>query len=448
MQPFFQDSALTIYHGNAPEVLRTLPDESANCCVTSPPYWGLRDYGTEPHVYGGNPSCEHEWMTEIVPTEIGKGNWTQGTNGCGEQQPGGCAAKREPIRAEASTGFCLKCGAWLGSFGLEPTPELYVDHAVMIFREIRRVLQPDGTLWLNLGDCYATGAGRVGNCPGGGDQGKRWRDPTLGGYRETRQGDPKNGFVKGPLVQPNRMPLEGLKPKDLVGIPWMVAFALRADGWYLRSEIIWHKPNPMPESVKDRPTTAHERIFLMSKAERYYYDYEAVKESAQSRRDERPFGKRDSGEHGQSGRVYTAKSWNMSVFHKGKNVIVHPNVGKKRKPAGRDTGKGRAPEVDYTEEVPEYRNRRSVWTVPTAPYSGAHFATFPPDLIIPCILAGCPAGGTVLDPFAGTGTTGKVAERFERKAVLIDLNDKYLELMKRRNNQRSLIFNNAKNGMT
>lgn len=395
IQPYFQDHALTIYHGHALEVLKTLPDGSVNCCVTSPPYWGLRDYG--------------------IP----------------------------------------------GQIGLEKTPEEYVSKMVEIFREVRRVLFEDGTLWLNLGDCYATGAGS-------------YRNP--GSDVEVIKHGGIQAFTRDyARQQPNRMPIEGLKPKDMVGIPWRIAFALQADGWWLRRDIIWHKPNPMPESVKDRPTTAHEYIFLMSRAEQYYYNHDEAKEPARIRSDRRPFGKRDSGEHGQSERIYTPPSWNGSRFDDGKNAIVHPNVGKNRKPKGWDIEKGahgsfhkngrrkqdEAPkesrsaasskmgrEPGWRKNQPDvcFRNLRSVWTVPSQPYCGAHFATFPPDLVIPCILAGSPRGGTILDPFAGTGTTGMVAERFERKAVLIDLNDKYLKLMKQRNNQRSLFFNTVKSG--
>lgn len=197
---------ITILQGDCLDRLRELPDESVHCCVTSPPYWGLRDYG--------------------------------------------CA----------------------GQIGLEKTPQEYVAKMVEVFSEVRRVLRDDGTCWVNLGDCYATGAGRVGACPGGGERGAKWA-----GYRGDRDKDPKATGI-GPMTQPNRMPLPGLKPKDLVGIPWRVAFALQADGWYLRSDIIWHKPSPMPESVTDRPTKSHEYIFMLSKSERYAYDAEAIKE--------------------------------------------------------------------------------------------------------------------------------------------------------------------------
>lgn len=269
-----------------------LPDQSVNCCVTSPPYWGLRDYG--------------------VP----------------------------------------------GQLGLEATPEAYVENMVQVFREIRRVLKDDGTLWLNLGDTFA--ANRGGTTPpaqtvAGGINGK-------GGDKERR------GQAAG--YNPTRDCTKyGLKHKDLVGIPWRVAFALQADGWYLRSDIIWSKPNPMPESVTDRPTKAHEYIFLLAKSEKYWYDSIAIKE------------------------------------------------------------------VDSFTEV---RNKRSVWTVATKPYSGAHFATFPESLIEPCILAGCPEGGTVLDPFLGSGTTGAVAQRLGRKWVGCELNPEYIELAKRRTEQSYL----------
>lgn len=259
-----------IHHGDCRTVLEDLASESVDCIVTSPPYWGLRQYG------------------EGDEREIGN----------------------------------------------EPTPYLYVENLLEVFRSARRVLRHDGTLWLNLGDTYITAAGRVRNCPGGGFQGRNWA---------------------GPMTQPNRMPQEGLKARDLAGIPWRVALALQADGWYLRSDIVWSKPNPQPESVEDRPSRAHEYIFLFAKSEIYHYDHEAVKEAA---------------------------------------------VG--------DRG--------Y-----ETRNRRSVWTVAVHAYEGSHRATFPPELIKPCILAGCPVGGVVLDPFSGAGTTGLVANNNGRNYVGIEL---------------------------
>ena len=267
--------------------------------------------------------------------------------------------------------------------GMEPTPEQYVANMVAVFREVRRVLRRDGTLWLNLGDSYA-GGGRGGN-------------PDESPFRKqaTNTGS-VTGVTKNPWPVPN-----GLKPKDLVGIPWRVAFALQADGWYLRSDIIWAKPNPMPESVTDRPTKSHEYLFLLAKSERYYFDADAVAERATY-----------SGITGMDGsgfkdpQSFNGKHRDAKMF--GSRVAVE----------GPDSGR---------------RNIRSVWTVATQPYPGAHFATFPPKLVEPCIKAGCPENGVVLDPFAGSGTTGKVAQGLSRRAVLIDLNPAYLMQAMERN---------------
>lgn len=283
--------------GDSLSVLKMLPDESVNCCVTSPPYWGLRDYGVE------------------------------------------------------------------GQLGLEKTPDEYVAKMVDVFREVRRVLRNDGTLWLNLGDSYASGG------------------------RSTRDHDEKLAARHLDYRAPNP---PGLKPKDLVGIPWRVAFSLQADGWYLRQDIIWAKPNPMPESVRDRCTKAHEYIFLLAKSERYYFDSEAVKEKAIG-------GAPAGNKSGNKGRIQKA-GWSY------------------------DPAKSR----------PEMRNRRSVWTVTTKPFKGAHFATFPPDLIEPCVKAGCPIGGTVLDPFFGAGTTGVVSKKLGREYLGIELNPEYIVIAEKR----------------
>jgi len=332
-----------ILRGDCREVLRKLADESVHCCVTSPPYFGLRDYGVD------------------------------------------------------------------GQTGLEQTPAEFVEQLVSVMREVRRVLRPDGTLWLNLGDSYATGAGGVGNCPGGGKQGESWK-------------------VRGRMTPPNRMPLPGLKPKDLIGIPWQVAFALQADGWWLRQDIVWAKPNPMPESVRDRCTKAHEYIFLLAKSERYYYDIEAMQEPAQE----------------WAGRAATFdRSGNAVSEHvlPGQSAAQHrprSSGNKERKPASArgvpvDTdGKSAGAVAGSVPWEGATRNKRSVWTVGTEPFSEAHFATFPPALIEPCIKAGCPEGGTVLDPFGGAGTTGLVADRLGRNAVLVELNPDYAAMAERR----------------
>jgi len=264
------------------------------------------------------------------------------------------------------------------AFGLEETPEAYVGNMVAVFREVRRVLRDDGTMWLNLGDSYASG--EIG------------RHDSLQG----REIDGKRVTAKAEKRQQARLQ-SGLKQKDLVGIPWRVAFALQADGWYLRSDLIWHKPNPMPESVTDRPTKAHEYVFLLSKRERYFYDAEAIKERALDFL------------NGRESRYYTNPKQSNGNF-------------------------GVKPGAISGSEIREYRNRRTVWTIPTQPYSEAHFATFPEELPKLCILAGSKPGDTVLDPFAGSGTTGKMAIELGRKAVLIELNPAYVNLAQERCN--------------
>lgn len=309
---------IEILQGDCRDVLGSLSDGSINCCVTSPPYFGLRDYGVE------------------------------------------------------------------GQLGLEPTPDEFVAAMVEVFREVRRVLRDDGTLWLNLGDSYA-GTGKS----SGGAQGKRWE---VAGADTT-----------GPCGGKWKPAPEGLKQKDLIGIPWRVAFALQADGWYLRQDIIWHKPNPMPESVTDRCTKAHEYIFLLSKSERYYFDAEAIKEP--SVQDPKVFGR------------------GGATASRGKQGYAAASGGKQNR-AQRDNSGGYG--------TTGFRNRRSVWTVGTRPFAGAHFATFPPDLIEPCILAGCPVDGTVLDPFFGAGTTGLVAQKHGRNCVGIELNPDYIAIANER----------------
>jgi DNA modification methylase len=303
-------------NGDALEVLKTLPDSSVHCCVTSPPYWGLRDYGHD------------------------------------------------------------------GQIGLESTPEAYVARMVEVFREVRRVLRDDGTCWVNLGDSYAASGIRI-----------RGRNDGDDGYG-VRTGSPKR--TNPCAAEQNKKTIitrHNLKPKDLVGIPWRVAFALQADGWYLRQDIIWHKPNPMPESVRDRCTKAHEYVFLLTKSPRYYYDADAVSEaSVQPER---------------AGKIERS-------FSTGKpEAVLRQDVGRS---------------VMRTAT----RNRRSVWTITPKPYKGAHFAVMPPDLVEPCIKAGCPVGGTVLDPFAGSGTTLALATKLGRNSIGIELNAEYIELARAR----------------
>jgi len=332
--------------GDALEVLRGLPDESVHCCVTSPPYWGLRDYGVE------------------------------------------------------------------GQLGLEETPEVYVERLVGIFRDVRRVLRDDGTVWLNLGDSYASGKGTCYN-PGGGDS-------SLGKHRKESGAHPLDRGNKSTLAA------SGLKPKDLVGIPWRVAFALQADGWWLRSDIIWSKPNPMPESVQDRPTKAHEYIFLLSKSAKYYYDNEAIKEPVVcvgADDGTRVFGGKNkagaNSKHPQTtGRTY-GKHSTQDAQSSGRRIVENVK-------------RARAEGAEHDSPFGTKRNKRTVWTVSTKPFKEAHFAVFPPDLIRPCVLAGCPEGGTVLDPFFGAGTTGMVAKQEARGYIGIELNPEYAEMARER----------------
>jgi len=294
----------TLY-GDCRETLKELPEKCINTCITSPPYWGLRDYQEEDQL------------------------------------------------------------------GMEDTPEEFVENLVNVFREVKRVLRDDGTVWLNLGDSYSSGG----------------RSTTT---NQSLRGDKDYGVTRP-------KPSKGIKPKDLIGIPWRVAFALQADGWYLRQDIIWHKPNPMPESVKDRCTKSHEYIFLLSKNEKYFYDNEAIKIPVKN-----DWGTRDR--------------TNGKYHNEGSGLAPHSGL-----------------EKSY-----EIANKRSVWTVTTKPFKGAHFATFPPDLIEPMILAGCIKGGVVLDPFMGSGTTGLVAQELGRRWIGCELNPEYINLQKNRTAQQVL----------
>ena len=310
--------------------LTEIPDDSIQSCVTSPPYWGLRDYGQD------------------------------------------------------------------GQIGVEQTPDDYVAKMVAVFREVRRVLKDDGTLWLNLGDSY--------NGSGGNHQPHHKNDTGFQGKigAEKYRGQGRN--------------IEELKPKDLVGIPWRVAFALQADGWWLRQDIIWHKPNPMPESVRDRCTKAHEYIFLLSKSPKYYFDNQAIQEDA----------KTAPGATWKERKAAGATAGNVVVgdgVRNGTQRVVH--------------GKGVTSNLTRQDGK---RNKRSVWTVTTRPFKGAHFATFPPALIEPCILAGSPKGGVVLDPFFGAGTTGLVAQRHGREWIGCEINPEYAAIAQARIEAESNLF--------
>jgi len=369
-----------ILHGDCRAELKKLPADSVHCVVTSPPYWGLRDYGVPPEIWETRSGCKHRWKDSRYYTE----NSAAKTNGCAEafSKPGPDNAHRLKDARWREESICLDCGAWRGSFGLERSYASYVEHSVEIFREVRRVLRPDGTLWLNIGDSFHSG--------------------NRGGYDRERAGVSKNGGQNASdfMAAPNRLPQPGLKDKDLCGIPWRVALALQADGWWLRMDCIWAKPNPMPESVTDRPTRSHEYLFLLTKSSRYYYDAQAIAEPL-----DRP-EEADRKTPAKFGGAYKhVEAGKQSRLHSGNEY------------RGTDSGT---------------RNKRSVWTVATVPFKEAHFAVFPPALIEPCILAGCPERGTVLDPFSGSGTTGMVADRLNRNAILMELNFEYAKMASNR----------------
>lgn len=541
--------------GHVVDALRALPERSVHTVVTSPPYYGLRDYGTASWE-GGDPSCPH--LTLAGPLTYGdrKRKWQHANNGqelavkrmgmahpdatpvrdadrLRLEHPGGgavctdCGAVRaEPTvwggdpacahdwsgrrwyteksaaaaRGEAFTGagpanaarlraarwrsdgVCSKCGAWRGALGLEPVHDClgwatgdrcgacYVCHILEVMAGVRRVLRDDGTVWLNIGDSYATGAGRVGTEPGGGEQGARWRGD-LNRIRDAKRGyrgdrgpslwaaNTKPRDALGPMTQPNRMSLPGLKPKDLIGMPQRLFLALQADGWWVRSDVVWHKPNPMPESMGDRPTRAHETILLLAKAERYYYDADAIREPfaeatfrrvAQTTFDGQEGGPKDYGRTGVNESRSSRKAlenlapkvrqaaleggempdpqvglpWNAPGRNSREFVDRDPahlsSGGKQARDKTRDTphlgGRRQAPEPGEPNAFhPLGRNKRTVWTIPTQPYPDAHFATFPEALVLPCVQAGssergaCPECGTpwVRIVAASGGTIGK-----------------------------------------
>ncbi len=449
--------AVRIMVGDVREKLAEMADESVHCVVTSPPYWGLRDYQLPPQVWGGDADCEHEWREETRKGISG------GTDNPYAEKLKIKGSENYQVVPDSTFAFCRHCNAWRGSLGLEPTPDLYLEHMVAVFREVRRVLRSDGTVWLNMGDSYTSG-------------GRKERDPGQSKLHPAFQGD---AFADG--LRPDTP--DGLKPKDLCMMPARLALALQCDGWWLRSEIVWAKPNPMPESIRDRPTSAHEKMFLLSKAARYFYDSEAVREPVSES---------------------TIARWGDEPTRNlpnGAPTFEHV-------PGGNTCG------VD-----PGGRNLRNVWNIATQPYPEAHFATFPTALVEPCIKAGssekgcCPECGapwvrerektqticanskgsrfdrsktaardggertqtgerfetkttgwspscghtvfegneqsmaeweasedfphgampcTVLDPFAGSGTTGLVADRLGRDAILIELNPEYAAMAEKR----------------
>ena len=318
--------------GDALETLKEMESESIDCCITSPPYYNLRDYGVE------------------------------------------------------------------GQIGLEKNPDEYVSKLVEIFREVRRVLKDDGTLWLNIGDSYA-GSGK--------------------GKNDTHSNNKGNIGSKNNIALQVNFSNGEIKPKDLIGIPWLVAFALRADGWYLRDDVIWYKPNCMPESVTDRFTKSYEHIFLLSKSRQYYFDWRAVQELAVGFDTSSPRGSKGCSTPNAGRRKGNAKSFRGGGAYTGGQSFDNNSTAERENHGNIPNETG-------------LRRRRNVWIVSTKGYAGAHFATFPPKLIEPCILAGCRAGGTILDPFCGSGTTGEVAIKHDRNFIGIELNPQYAEMAAKR----------------
>ncbi len=419
--------AVRIINADVFDGLAALPDESVHCAVTSPPFWMLRDYGTGTW-QGGDPDCDH--IASTIRTGAGLAALGEHYRGGGHK-----AGEEKPIQFRD---VCGKCGAQREDrqIGLEATPEQYVAALVMVFREVRRVLRKDGTLWLNLGDSYASSGGA-------GWQGKN-------GQRADRR-------FTAPNFKGNSAAAARIKPKDLIGTPWLVAFALRADGWWLRQEIIWSKPNPIPESIRDRCTKAHEHLFLLAKSGRptiwrardtgewsgkpdrserapapgrpgetvarwrahdYYFDADAIREGRAGDENANGFrgGSYVDGEAGPravtgNNRVKIPGGWDRG---EGAHGTIHRS--------------GRTSAEYQTATVRTGGNKRSVWTIATQPFPDAHFATFPEALAETCIQAGCPKGGVVLDPFGGAGTTGLVADRLGRDAVLIELNPAYAQM--------------------
>ena len=381
-----------IFNEECLQGLKSLPDNSVDCCVTSPPYYALRDYGTG-HWEGGDPNCPH-YRTSKVSENTATGHKAMMDSG-------------HPVGDAIYKSVCPLCGAIRvdEQIGLEETPEEYIRKLTEVFMEVHRVLKPEGTLWLNIGDSYFAHNGSRGNkSSNGGD--------TLRGQENNYQPAPKYKSESN------------CKSKDLIGIPWMLAFSLRNAGWYLRQDIIWHKPNPMPESVTDRCTKSHEYIFLMSKSQRYYFDYEAIQEPAVSSEKPRIFGakKQEGTMRNDIGNVYkptTKIKFGGNKYGDNNDKHFQTYSGKEWQP-------------QYNEEMVMVRNKRDVWSVNVKPDSVAHFATYPEELITPCILAGCPSGGVVLDPFMGSGTTARVARKLNRHYVGFELNAEYCKIIEKK----------------
>ena len=361
-----------ILRGNCVELMAAMPEQSVHCCVTSPPYWGLRDYGTAPLIW---PAISYSPLAGLPE--------------------------------------CVHVPAMDASLGLEPTLEAFIGHMLLVFREVRRVLRDDGTCWVNMGDSYA-GSRCGGNSDAITGEG---RDEAVTAKQKMRTASRRRD--NEPIPRSDVRVL-GLKPKDLCMQPHRLALALQADGWWVRQDVVWSKPNPMPESTRDRCTKSHEYVFHLAKAEHYYFDQDAILEPA------------SPGTHARLSQKNLLAQAGSTRAHAGAKTNG-PMKAVSRKLANAGSGTKNNDSFDAAMAVmPEFRNKRSVWSVPTESFTGAHFATFPTKLIEPCILAGCPPGGTVLDCFGGSGTTGMVADRLQRNAVLCELNASYVQLAEQR----------------
>ena len=360
-----------VFLGDSREVLKEFPDKCVDTCITSPPYWGLRDYGTSTWV-GGDENCTHRRDTKKSDKCI------TGHKNFDEMLGVGDAIYKSE---------CKRCGAKRvdNQIGLEDEVSNYIEQIVDVFGEVHRILKDDGTLWLNLGDSYAGSTGKSGGVSKIQSVKRQVDTGSIGSLRPAK--------------------VAGLKRKDLIGVPWRAAFALQKYGWYLRQDIIWHKPNPMPEPANDRCVKSHEYMFLLSKNPQYYFDADSIKEPS-----------------------------------------ITPNTGtswKQRKLDGepmRHGLQGAAAVGAGNFKTYEKRNKRSVWTVPTKPYAGAHFATFPPELITDCIIAGSREGGIVLDPFMGSGTIDEYSKRLGRLYTGVELNEEYHALIKQRTSQMEMFI--------
>jgi DNA modification methylase len=390
---------IKIIQGNCVDKIKELEDNSIDCVVSSPPYFGLRDYGTASYE-GGDDNCKHTITDGVVDNKNNK-------------------LIERPNRASDKK-HCVKCGAKRidEQFGLEKTYQDYLANTVKVFETFKPKLKDTATIWWNVGDSYN-------NKPSGNKDLKK--SSGLPNKKENLHKRKDNI---------SKVLLKSLKEKDLIMIPNRVAIALQDAGWYIRSEIIWHKPNPMPESVRDRPTSCHEKIWLITKSKKYYYDHEAIKEPItdttairllQKNIDNQKGSLRGNGGMKSNGNMKAVgrKKFDKNMGGSGTSFVDHSGYKK----------------ADGSYMINPTRNKRNVWTITTKPFRDAHFATFPKDLIEPCIKAGCPENGTVLDPFGGSGTTGIVAALNNRNAILIELNQDYIDIANRRISKEVGLFN-------